>query len=534
MDALFEVLNPHLPSSLLLFAAGYWAFAFSEERSLRARLAFLASMLGAWLFGGVSSLPFAFECWTRVAFGGVFMGSVLLLNGAQWFRKSKVYRQHPWALSALFGLGAGVAPPGLLCVSGQGSALTALFALLMLLTLMGSVLALLGVARWRWGRSLAFVLSGGLGLAAIAASATSIGQQFEAPKIARLGAQIDSPEAEMEEAPEAEAPAPQGERIEAPLPHELIREAGEVVALRGYSSELAAEVIGYNGHVPIAVTLSLEGEILDLELLPGHVETPGYYRAVERSSLVEQIIGKKVAEPIRVGEDIEGVTHATITSTAIAEGTKKTASRLATELAPLYLADDAAPIEVDQGETGSAFPIKYLSLLLLLALALVFERIKGQKLGWLLQITSVVVLGLWLRAFFSIQQGLDFLESVPSLLNGINPLPAFSNHPLWTLLVVTALLSSWVFGRVYCTYLCPFGALSALIGRLSPKSSRRVIRGGSAYGSSSISCCSWSRLSTRLATSPTSCSLNPLPISLALPSLRQRVARCSEACGSGC
>jgi polyferredoxin len=68
---------------------------------------------------------------------------------------------------------------------------------------------------------------------------------------------------------------------------------------------------------------------------------------------------------------------------------------------------------------------------------------------------SVIIIGLYLSSPFSILHVFNLVLLRPS------------SAVLWYVIVITTMISVAIAGRFYCGWLCPFGALSEFIGRLT-------------------------------------------------------------------
>jgi uncharacterized protein with FMN-binding domain len=243
-------------------------------------------------------------------------------------------------------------------------------------------------------------------------------------------------------------------------------EVGELKVLALKSTDYAPDVTGYAGHVPVEVSLDLEGNILDVILLPDHKETPYYYEMVVEAGLAKKLIGKTPKDPIVAGKDVDVVSGATYTAAGIIDAVREVRRRALSEIIPQYHKEDATAVAPEE------MPDKpwrlnpwHLCAFLLLALAVLADRKKIVWLRFALLGTSVAVLGFWLNAFFSVAAVLSLVEQAAN--PGAWLLPSIKARPDWYIFGACALLSTFVFGRIYCSYLCPFGALTELIGRLT-------------------------------------------------------------------
>lgn len=85
-----------------------------------------------------------------------------------------------------------------------------------------------------------------------------------------------------------------------------------------YTGDIAKKVVGYNGPVPLNITVS-RGRITNIEVL-ANKETPAYLKRA-MAVIIPQYIGKNVKEAIALEPDV--ATGATYTSEAIIKNIKK-------------------------------------------------------------------------------------------------------------------------------------------------------------------------------------------------------------------
>ena len=218
---------------------------------------------------------------------------------------------------------------------------------------------------------------------------------------------------------------------------------GSVVA----SSDLPRRTRGYSGEISLLVGVSHDGNITGVTVVD-HSETPSYVRDLPQ--WLNGFRGRSVKERLKIGDDLDGMTNATVTSEAIAEWVRFSARAVASRV---------YGIEVPRDE-GRRFPAREVTkagvALLLFALA-VFGIVRGKdKFRWV-----TLGLGLVLVGFvYNFQLSIVNLSAILSL----SPSLAVSFWVLFGLSVLTAPL----LGRVYCNWICPFGALQELTHRLRP------------------------------------------------------------------
>lgn len=79
---------------------------------------------------------------------------------------------------------------------------------------------------------------------------------------------------------------------------------------------------GYGGPVEVLVLIGPDGAVKGVKVLR-HNETPGLGDAIEQPQFLAQFVGKGAADPVRVFEDIDGVTMATESSRAVAGAVRR-------------------------------------------------------------------------------------------------------------------------------------------------------------------------------------------------------------------
>lgn len=78
---------------------------------------------------------------------------------------------------------------------------------------------------------------------------------------------------------------------------------------------------GYGGPVKIAVAIKSDGSIAGVKILDLSGETKGVgSRVLEDPAFLSQFPGKTISDPLMLGTDIDGVSGATISSRAVANG----------------------------------------------------------------------------------------------------------------------------------------------------------------------------------------------------------------------
>lgn len=83
--------------------------------------------------------------------------------------------------------------------------------------------------------------------------------------------------------------------------------------LKVNTTELGADVIGFNGTTPVEISVC-KGVITQIKALPNQ-ETPQYFQLVQESGLLQKLVGKSVKEAKTI--QLDAVTGATFSSEAV-------------------------------------------------------------------------------------------------------------------------------------------------------------------------------------------------------------------------
>jgi Na+-translocating ferredoxin:NAD+ oxidoreductase RnfG subunit len=216
------------------------------------------------------------------------------------------------------------------------------------------------------------------------------------------------------------------------------------------STEVADVPRGYAGPVPLLVGLDRRGTITGVRLL-GHHETPSYAAGVERPEFLSQFVGKNAADPLRLDEDIEGVTRATVTAAAVTGGVRISSRAVAARTMGLAVPD----------EEGAPAPVPWLPLAafaLLTAAAVASIVRKSGLLRWSSLLLGLAVLGFWQGTYLSTATAVNIL---------LGRFPSFREHLLWYALTIVGIGAALAWRNIYCARMCPFGALQECLHLLS-------------------------------------------------------------------
>jgi len=211
---------------------------------------------------------------------------------------------------------------------------------------------------------------------------------------------------------------------------------------------------GYAGPVETAVAWTSDLKIERI-IIRRQTETKAFFRKLRIESLLKSLQGKACTDPFQVGQDIQAVTGATVSLQGLAESTRM-ACRTVCDHAGLPVAEPKHPViflGIPEVVLMLLYGIGFLAYVPRFRMRLWLRRL-GLGLG-------LILLGCWLNRPVSLVQ-------INALLLGY--WPQWQTHVYWYLLVGGILLPILLTGRsVYCSHICPMGAVQETLGFASGK-----------------------------------------------------------------
>jgi NosR/NirI family nitrous oxide reductase transcriptional regulator len=251
-----------------------------------------------------------------------------------------------------------------------------------------------------------------------------------------------------------------------PTAHEVVRVSDDLHraeaedgSVLGYVSLASAS--GYGGPLAVVVAVDPEGRASSLSVVR-HRETPAFVERFKRVQFLDRLAGRRYDDPIRLDEDIDGISGATYTSLALVQSVRRAVDAVA-----------AGPLDlpVPEAERRIVFGVPEAILIGLFAVAVGQRYVRPKKkirnrIRWATLLTGLVTLG--------------FLYNSPFVLAHVNMVllgywPEWQTHLFWYILIVGLLLfkakDEW---NVYCYDFCPFGAAQDVLGLIGGAKSRKV------------------------------------------------------------
>ncbi|MBP7964888.1 MAG: FMN-binding protein [Caldilineaceae bacterium] len=225
-------------------------------------------------------------------------------------------------------------------------------------------------------------------------------------------------------------------------------DAGQII---GYAATATAP--GYGGPIDVLVGVDPTGVVLGVEIVAER-ESPGFFRLVTSSDLVAEYTGRAMTDPLRLGDDLDAVTGATVSSEGVANGVRAAVRTVAAEALATALPPEATPIEFGAPE---------IVLILLFVAGYVGHRIHKpvlkKRIRWATLLGGLIFLGFIYTAPLTITM-------IASLLSGY--WPDWHSNLYWYLLIGGILFVTTVEAKnPYCSWFCPFGAFQECMAAVS-------------------------------------------------------------------
>ncbi len=210
---------------------------------------------------------------------------------------------------------------------------------------------------------------------------------------------------------------------------------------------------GYAGPLEVLVGVAPDGALLGVTMVAQR-ETPGFFRLVRNSKLLAEYTEHTIHDSLRLGEDLDGITGATMSAEGVAAGVRQAVRRVAAEALATTLPPETHPWQVGLPEV--------------ILVALFVSGYVGHKLRrprakrlvrWGTMLAGMVLIGFVYTLPLTISM-------VVSLLSGY--WPDWHTNLYWYLLIGGVLFVTTVDAKnPYCSWFCPFGAFQECLAAVA-------------------------------------------------------------------
>ncbi|MBU1995841.1 MAG: FMN-binding protein, partial [Candidatus Omnitrophica bacterium] len=216
------------------------------------------------------------------------------------------------------------------------------------------------------------------------------------------------------------------------------------------TTDLAPDIYGYGGKIKIIVGVDASNSIVGTKLI-SHSETPSFTKNFP--NLLDQFAGKDISGNFKLGEDIDGITGATISSAAVTNAINESLE----PIKALLLGIEAANIK--KKATNIPFRKTFIPIFIFLLgfLSVFLRRTYLSKITMLL---SLIYFGLLANSMLSTSHFSDLL---------LLKIPSFEHNTIMFILLFLTIPSCIILGRVYCCNICPFAAIQEMLFSFSKK-----------------------------------------------------------------
>ncbi|MDE7496604.1 MAG: 4Fe-4S binding protein [Muribaculaceae bacterium] len=209
---------------------------------------------------------------------------------------------------------------------------------------------------------------------------------------------------------------------------------------------LGKDIAGYAGTTPLDIYIT-NGVVDSVTPLPNE-ETPGFFKRLEKDRLFDN--WKGVSAEKAASMEVDAVSGATFSSKAVIANVKAGCNA--------YVAEYGGTVA--SGNKEDSLAVKTIVVLLaILSGAILPLFIKNKTYRTIQEVVNVAVLGFWGGTF------VDYAMMIGFFVNG------YGVAALSTILLLIVALLYPIFGHDnhYCNWMCPYGSLQELCGKVTKK-----------------------------------------------------------------
>jgi len=248
-----------------------------------------------------------------------------------------------------------------------------------------------------------------------------------------------------------------------PIPYyEGYNSNGMFVGVAFVTTEICPEKTrGFQSRISTLVGVDVQGKIVEVKILQ-QAESLGRKTRELEGDFINQFVGKDVSDPLILGMDVDAITGATITSSAVNNSIRESLYIISKKvLNSSELNSKMVRSPTQMSVTFIHFLRLDLVFLLIMAVLVFFGYKENSRfIRYVVFVISIVYLGIWKGG------GISIID----IINMLNLNFPFTNDNLYLASLILLTLGLTVFaGRIYCGWLCPFGAFLELLIWISPK-----------------------------------------------------------------
>ncbi|QZE15790.1 4Fe-4S binding protein [Halosquirtibacter laminarini] len=210
-----------------------------------------------------------------------------------------------------------------------------------------------------------------------------------------------------------------------------------------------SEGIGWGGPFVLMERISNDQKILSLELLLDN-ETPSYMLRLKKNHFFDQFKSKPLASPFVAGSDVQAISGATVSSVSLTKVVEESSHDASLSIFDVECNTLYAPIRIG---------VKEIIIGIIFILALLFSFFGWTRLRYVTMFAGLIFIGFVYNFPFSISHFASiFLGYIPDFR--VNFTWWFVVGGVWLLILITG-------KNLYCTWICPFGAIQEIISKIS-------------------------------------------------------------------
>ena len=226
-----------------------------------------------------------------------------------------------------------------------------------------------------------------------------------------------------------------------------------------FSAFMTPRPVGYAGAVDLVAGFDDSGRITGIRIL-GHHETPTFVAGIDSDWFLGQFAGKTADDPLLPGQDIDGLTHATVTVEAVCTALRTGFASISSQrhaASFLPVASASAKIPTVGSPVAASSSRRTPGINNSIAIAISFCAVLLQRVIGFLPSAALVVLAL------------GFLSPQFVSLSHLQLLSGGGLSAEAALVLCTAVLAILCARRGYCRFLCPCGRLQDILHGISIK-----------------------------------------------------------------